>query len=65
MPSGQRIRYPHGRPLDATVALGGPEAVGHPKDQVYNEEDRLTTFTRELNTLCQRVVAGKGQPAET
>ena len=27
--------------LDATVALGGPEAVGHPEDPVYNNQDRV------------------------
>ena len=34
---------------DATVALGGPEAVEHPKDPVYNDWDSLTAFTREIN----------------
>ena len=32
--------------LDATVALGGPEAVGHPEDPVYDNQDRLTALTR-------------------
>ena len=50
---------------DATVALGGPEAVGHPEDPVYDNQDRLTTLMREINDLYQRVVAGEGQPAET
>ena len=50
---------------DATITLGGPEAVGHPEDPVYNNEDRLTTLTREINDLHQRVAAGEGQPAET
>ena len=49
---------------DATVALGGPEA-GHPEDPVYNNQDRLTAITREINDLHQRVAAGEGQPAET
>ena len=35
---------------DTTIALGGPEAVEHPEDQVYNEEDKLTVLTIELNT---------------
>ena len=48
-----------------TVALGGPEAVGHPEDPVYNDQDRLTALTREIHDLHQRVAAGKGQPAET
>ena len=51
--------------LDATVALGGPEAVGHPEDLVYNDQDRLPVLTRELNDLHQRVAAGEGQPTET
>ena len=50
---------------DATVVLGGPEAVGHPKDPVYGNQDRLTALTREINDLCERVAAGEGQPAET
>ena len=32
--------------LDATVALGGLQAAGHPEDQVYNNQDRLTALTR-------------------
>ena len=51
--------------LDATVALGGQEAVGHPEDPVYNNEDRLTALSREINDLHQRVAAGEGQPAGT
>ena len=35
--------------LDATVALGGPEAVGHPEDPVYDNQDRLTALVREIN----------------
>ena len=31
---------------NATVALGGPEAVGHPKDPVYSNQDRLTALVR-------------------
>ena len=27
---------------DATVALGGPEVVGHSEDPVYDNQDRLT-----------------------
>ena len=49
---------------DATVALGGPEAVGHPEGQVHSDQDRLAVLTREINDLCQRV-AVEGQPAET
>ena len=50
---------------DATVALGGPDAVGHPEDPVYNNQDRLTALTRDKNDLCQRVAAGERQLAET
>ena len=48
---------------DATVALGDPEAVDHPKDPVYENQDRFTALTREINDLCQKVAAGEGQPA--
>ena len=51
--------------LDATVALGGPQTVGHPEDPVYDNQDQLTTLTREINNLHQRVATGEGQPAET
>ena len=39
--------------LDATVALGEPEAEGHPKDPAYNNQDNLTALTREINDLHQ------------
>ena len=38
---------------DTTVALGGPEAVGHPKDLVYGSQDKLTALIREINDLHQ------------
>ena len=38
---------------DAIVALGGPEAEGHPKDPVYNNHNKLTALTREKNDLWQ------------
>ena len=50
--------------LDAKVALEGREAVGHPEDPVYNDQNRLAVLTREINDLHQRVAA-EGQPAET
>ena len=50
---------------DATVALVGPEAVGHPKDLVYGNQSKLTVLKREINNLCQWVAAGEGQPAGT
>ena len=38
---------------DTTVALGGPEVEVHPKDPVYNNHDKLTALTREINDLHQ------------
>ena len=49
---------------DATIALEGPEAIGHPEDLVYGNQDKLTALTRQINDLHQWVVAA-GQPAET
>ena len=37
--------------LDARVALGGPEAWGHPKDSVYSNQDKLMALMREINDL--------------
>ena len=37
--------------LDVTVAQGGPEAQEHPKDPVYNNQDKLTALMREINDL--------------
>ena len=51
--------------LDATVALGGPETVGHSEDPAYNDQDRLKVLIWEINNLHQRVVAGEGQQVET
>ena len=39
--------------LDATVVLGRPEAVGHPEDPVYGNQDRLTTLMRKIYDSCQ------------
>ena len=50
---------------DATVALGGPEGVGHPEYPVCNNQNRLSALTREINDLYQRVAAGEELPAET
>ena len=36
---------------NSSDALGGPEAVGHPEDPVYDNQDRLTALTREINNL--------------
>ena len=38
---------------DATVTLGGPEVVRHPRDPVYNNQDKLTALMREINDLQQ------------
>ena len=34
---------------DATVALGGPEAEGHPEDPVYSNCNKLTALMKEIN----------------
>ena len=47
------------------VALGGPEAEGHPEDPVYNNHDKLTALMREINNLHQQIEAAEGQPVET
>ena len=39
--------------LAATVALGGPEAEGHPNDHVCNNQDKLMALMREINELHQ------------
>ena len=49
---------------DTTVALGGPEAEGHPKELIPSNQAKLTALTRELNDLCQLVEVREGQPAE-
>ena len=36
-----------------TVALGGPEAEGHPEDSVYSNHDKLMALMREINDLHQ------------
>ena len=38
---------------NATIALEGPEAEGHPEDPVYNNHKKLTELMREINVLCQ------------
>ena len=38
---------------DATVTLGGPEAEGHSKDPVYDNQEKLTALIREINDLHQ------------
>ena len=35
--------------LNTTVALGGPEAEGHPNDPIYNNQDKLMALMREIN----------------
>ena len=39
--------------LDATVALGGPEAESHPNDLIYSNQDKLMALTRKINDLYQ------------
>ena len=50
---------------DTTVALGGPEAEGHPNDPIYSNQAKLMALTREINDLQQKVETGEGQPAES
>ena len=50
---------------DDTVALGGPEAGGHPDDLIHSNQAKLTALTREINDFCQSVEVGEGQPAES
>ena len=38
---------------DAAVALGEPEAEGHPENPVYNNHNKLTALMREINYLHQ------------
>ena len=39
--------------LDATVALGGPEAEGHPNDLIHSNQAKLMALTWEINDLHQ------------
>ena len=50
---------------DTTVALGGPEADGHPDELISSNQAKLTALIREINDLPQQVEAGEGQPAES
>ena len=47
---------------DATIALGGPEAEGHPDDLIHSNQAKLTALLREIIDLHQWVQAGEGQP---
>ena len=38
---------------DTTVALGGPEAEGHPNDLKHNNQATLLALMREINDLHQ------------
>ena len=38
---------------DATVALGGPEAEGHPYDLIHSNQARLMALMWEINYSCQ------------
>ena len=38
---------------DVAVAPGVSEAVGHPKDPVYYNQDKLTALMREIHDLHQ------------
>ena len=38
---------------ETTIALGGPEAEGHPDELICNNQTKLTALTREMNNLWQ------------
>ena len=38
---------------DATVTQGEPEAEGHPKYPIYNNQNKLKALMREINDLHQ------------
>ena len=46
---------------DATVALGGPEAEGHPNDLIYSNQAKLMV----LNKLMQMSRGQRRTPAES
>ena len=50
---------------DATVALGGPAAEGHPEEPVYTNHNKLMVLMRKINDLHQCVKAEEGQQAES
>ena len=39
--------------LDTTVAMGGPEAEGHPDELTPSNQAKLMALMREINDLCQ------------
>ena len=39
---------------NATVALGGPEAEGHPEDPVYSNHNKLMALMREINDFISQ-----------
>ena len=39
--------------LDTTIALGGPEAEGHPDELIPSNQTKLTALMREINDLHQ------------
>ena len=51
--------------LDTIVALGGPEAEGHPSDLLHSNQAKLRALMREINDLHQSVEAREGQPPES
>ena len=50
--------------LDNMLAFRGLEVDGHLGNLLPNSQENLTIFTWEINSLCQWVEAGEGQPAE-
>ena len=39
--------------LETTIALGGPEAEGHPNELIPSNQAKLTALMREINDLHQ------------
>ena len=50
---------------DAKLALGRPEAEGHPNGPIYSKQDKFMALMREINDLCQQVEVGEGQMGES
>ena len=50
---------------DTTIALGGPEAEGHPNELILSKQAKLTALMRDINDLHQWLKPGEGQPVES
>ena len=45
---------------DTTIALGGPEAQGHPNELIPSNETKLAALMSNINDLHQWVEPGQG-----